>query len=61
MSRRPKVHVKPYDWKATDGAATPGIGIRHRGVTIAHYTTAEVITLANRLVDMAEQMEKEES
>ncbi|WP_434619286.1 hypothetical protein [Arthrobacter sp. A5] len=61
MSRRPKVHIKPYDWKASDGAATPGIGIHHHGVTIAHYTIAEAITLADRLVDLAEQMEKEES
>lgn len=57
--RRPKVWIRHYIWKATDGTETAGIAVQQRGRTIAHYTADEAFTMANKLVDLAEQLEQQ--
>lgn len=57
MDNRPKVKARTYEWRATDGAKTPGVGISQNGRTIAHYTATEARQMADRLHDLADKLE----
>jgi len=50
-----KVHS--WQWRDQHGNATPGIALRKGQHIAAHLTPAEAIDLANRLVDLTEELE----
>ncbi|MEV5052157.1 hypothetical protein [Arthrobacter sp. LAR12-1-1.1] len=56
---RPFIKPRTYIWKAADRTQTPGIGLMHGGKIRAHLTPAEAYDLANRLVDMADHLERD--
>lgn len=59
MTRRSRlraVQVRPYTWNAKQPDAKPGVLMRDRAGQITHLTPAEAVALADRLVDIAEQM-----
>lgn len=56
--RRPYVTAKKWAWLEGAGVRTPGIGLMRGNAICAHLTPAEALALADRLVDMAEALEK---
>lgn len=59
MKRRPyisKVYSRP--WADDQGNTTPGIALRQGRYMVAHLTGAEAIELANRLVDLTEELQQ---
>lgn len=59
MKRRPyisKVYSRP--WIDDQGNTTPGIALRRGRYVVAHLTGAEAIELANRLVDLTEELQQ---
>lgn len=58
MTTRPYLSkIYCWNWKDEQGNVTPGILLRKGKHVAAHLTATEAIQLANRLVDLAEQLE----
>ena len=57
--RRPKLTARKWEWRSPTGNIA-GIGLMRGYHLNAHLTPDEAITLANRLVDLAEQMQHQE-
>lgn len=58
QSKRPYVQVRAYVWRDADGTPTPGISLRNGQRLAAHLTPTEAIAMANKLVDLTEQVER---
>lgn len=58
---RPKVKVRPRVWKNGDGTELPGVAIYGGAGLQAHLTPNQARAMADRLHDLADQLEKEES
>lgn len=62
MRSRPYISkVYPRAWTDDQGNTTPGIALRRGRYMAAHLTAHEAIELANRLVDLAEELEQQHS
>lgn len=57
-TKRPSVRLGAYTWRDLDGSTTPGIALRHNKHVAAHLTPAEAMQMADRLVDLAERVER---
>jgi hypothetical protein len=56
-NRRPYVKVRGWEWRGAGGTKTPGVGILRGQALVAHLTPAEARHMADRLHDMADQMD----
>jgi hypothetical protein len=57
MGSRPRVKARLWEWRGKAGVRTPGIAIFQGQAVRGHLTPAQAISLANRLVDLAEQIQ----
>jgi hypothetical protein len=59
MTRRPRFsNVRKRPWNNPDGTTTKGIAIYKGNLLAAHLLPSEAYKLANRLVDLAEELER---
>ena len=58
---RPSVHAKKYNWQTPQGETIPGIALMHRHKVLAHMTPEEARSMADKLHDMADRLEKEQN
>ncbi len=56
---RPKVYPRCWAWKDADRNETPGVGIFRGHSLQAHLTPTEARTLADKLHDMADQVDSQ--
>lgn len=62
MTRRPNLsNVRQRGWENDDGTITDGVALYRRKHLIAHLRPAQAFALADQLVDIAEEIEREES
>lgn len=54
---RPYLKPRNWAWKAPDGTGTPGVGLFHGQYLKAHLTPTEARKLADKLHDMADQLD----
>lgn len=56
-NRPPRVRARTWTWYHPDGSKQPGIAIFTRGTIQAHLTTTQARALADRLHDLADELE----
>jgi hypothetical protein len=56
-AKRPFVKVRNWTWKDQERQATPGLALWGKNGLTAHLTCTEARTLADKLHDMADQLE----
>lgn len=54
---RPKPTVRKRQWIDLDGSRTPGVAIMHAGKVLAHMNPDEARALADKLHDLADQLD----
>lgn len=57
VNRRPFVKLRRWEWKEAS-TTTPGIGIFRGEAILAHLTPTEARTMADKLHDYADQIER---
>ncbi|NVM94762.1 hypothetical protein [Arthrobacter wenxiniae] len=56
-SPRPRARARCWAWRYPDGTELPGIGLFTNNILQAHLTPAQARTMADRLHDLADQIE----